>query len=212
LVSQWWLDIDAARHSVLDGAPSYGSKNAGWADLLLCDLEQPVGVVEVEGIHDYEGFGQIRIEEYTPLSEVSRLALLIEEHGAVPLPQLLNAICHLALGVRNNWPEPADHLHEYEDSDRQPMAIISHWPVIVLEAKNSSQLRTLRYSAAAAGLKCQAFANTMIGDSAQDQFQKTKAADEKNVDYYALLLFGRSDLLHSLTKKFSLFKESRGQA
>jgi hypothetical protein len=49
LVSQWWIDIDAARHSVLDGAPSYGSKNAGWADLLLCDLEQPVCVVEVEG-------------------------------------------------------------------------------------------------------------------------------------------------------------------
>lgn len=130
----------------------------------------------------------------------------------IPLPQLLNAISHLALGVGSGCPEPADHLHEYEDSNGQPMALISHWPVIVLEAKNSNQLRTLRSSAAAAGLKCQAFANTMIGDSAEDQLQKTKATDEKNVDYYAVLLFGKSDLLHGLTKKFSLFKESRGQA
>lgn len=32
-------------------------------------------------IHDYEGFGKICIGEYEPLAEVSRLALLIEEHG-----------------------------------------------------------------------------------------------------------------------------------
>lgn len=138
-------------------------------------------------------------------NEYKWVALL---NRTIPLPQLMNAISHLALGVRNDWPEPADHLDAYEDSDRQPMAIISHWPVIVLEAKNSNQLRTLRSSAAAAGLKCQAFANTMIGDSAEVQLQKTKATDEKNVDYYALLLFGRSDLLHGLTRQFSLLRPS----
>lgn len=130
----------------------------------------------------------------------------------IPLPQLLNAISHLALGARNDWPEPAGHLHEYEDSDRKPIAVISHWPVIVLEAKNSNQLRALRSFATAAGFKCQAFANTMIGESADDQLQKTKASDEMNLDYYAVLLFGPSAILHGMTKKFSLFKGLRGHA
>jgi antirestriction protein len=43
--------------------------------------ESPEPLAEEYAIHDYEGFGKIRSEEYTPLSEVSRLALLIEEHG-----------------------------------------------------------------------------------------------------------------------------------
>lgn len=49
LLAQWWLEIDARFHTVLDSAPSYGFKNAGWADLLLCREDKPVGVVEVEG-------------------------------------------------------------------------------------------------------------------------------------------------------------------
>ena len=32
-------------------------------------------------IHDYEDFGVIRVEEYHGIPEVSRLALLIEQHG-----------------------------------------------------------------------------------------------------------------------------------
>jgi len=32
-------------------------------------------------IHDYEGFGDIRIEEYTALTEISELAAFLAEHG-----------------------------------------------------------------------------------------------------------------------------------
>lgn len=43
--------------------------------------QSPEPLAEEWAIHDYEGFGDIRIHEYEALSEVSRLALLIEEHG-----------------------------------------------------------------------------------------------------------------------------------
>lgn len=43
--------------------------------------QSPEPFAEEWAIHDYEGFGTIHIGEYEPLSEVSRLALLIEEYG-----------------------------------------------------------------------------------------------------------------------------------
>jgi antirestriction protein len=56
------------------------------ADSLHCEVQEilkqsPEPFAEEWAIHDYEGFGDIRIEEYQPLSEISQLALLIEEHG-----------------------------------------------------------------------------------------------------------------------------------
>lgn len=43
--------------------------------------QSPEPLAEAWAIHDYEGFGDIRIYEYQSVSEVSRLALLVEEHG-----------------------------------------------------------------------------------------------------------------------------------
>jgi antirestriction protein len=43
--------------------------------------KSPEPFAEEWAIHDYQGFGDIRIHEYQSLSEVSRLALLLDEHG-----------------------------------------------------------------------------------------------------------------------------------
>ena len=43
----------------------------------------PVAGAEEWAIHDYEGFGEIRIEEYTGFDRVSALAMFIAEHGEV---------------------------------------------------------------------------------------------------------------------------------
>jgi antirestriction protein len=43
--------------------------------------QSPEPFAEEWAIHDYEGFGDIRISEWHGLSEVSRLAFLVEEHG-----------------------------------------------------------------------------------------------------------------------------------
>jgi len=41
----------------------------------------PIRNADEWAIHDYEGFGDIRIEEYTGLSEISELAVFLAEHG-----------------------------------------------------------------------------------------------------------------------------------
>ncbi len=46
-------------------------------------LASPIAGAEEWAIHDYEGFGGVRIEEYTGLDRVSELACFIAEHGEV---------------------------------------------------------------------------------------------------------------------------------
>lgn len=43
----------------------------------------PIAGAEEWAIHDYEGFGEVRIEEYTGFDRVSELANFIAEHGEV---------------------------------------------------------------------------------------------------------------------------------
>ena len=43
----------------------------------------PIADAEEWAIHDYEGFGGIRIEEYTGFDRVSELATFLAEHGEV---------------------------------------------------------------------------------------------------------------------------------
>lgn len=43
----------------------------------------PIAGAEEWAIHDYEGFGEIRIEEYTSFERVSALAMFITEHGEI---------------------------------------------------------------------------------------------------------------------------------
>ncbi len=126
----------------------------------------------------------------------------------VALPQLLNALGHLAVGLRPQCiEEAAGFFHSYEGADGKQVASISNWPVIVLRADNGNQLRTLRANALTAGLPCQAFLDTMLGTSAEDQLQKTKTTADDKAEYFAVMIFGKSDVLQTLTKKFSLFTQ-----
>lgn len=43
----------------------------------------PIAGAEEWAIHDYEGFGGVRIEEYTSFGRVSELASFLAEHGAI---------------------------------------------------------------------------------------------------------------------------------
>ena len=43
----------------------------------------PITGAEEWAIHDYEGFGDVRIEEYTGFERVSALASFITEHGEI---------------------------------------------------------------------------------------------------------------------------------
>ncbi len=125
----------------------------------------------------------------------------------VPTPQLINAVGHLALSmVRHSCQEEANYFHRYEGMDGTLRAELSHWPFVVLQAKNGNQLRTLREAALAAGLPCQDFTSAMLGNSASDQLARTNTTHEEDLEYFAVLLFGSAERLDPLTRKFSLFR------
>lgn len=55
----------------------------------------PVEEAEEWAIHDYEGFGRIRIEEYASFDRVSELAAFIVEHGEIGAALLDHYSCDL---------------------------------------------------------------------------------------------------------------------
>jgi hypothetical protein len=125
-----------------------------------------------------------------------------------PLPQLLNAVGHLAVTMQTVCEDTdARRVHQYDGVDGTTYAVLSHWPVIVLKANNGNQLRALRQAATTAKIPCQVFVDTMLGGSAEAQLARTKAALPGSMQFIAVFLFGPSEALNRLTKKFSLLTD-----
>jgi len=123
-----------------------------------------------------------------------------------PLPQLMNALGHMAAGLTSLYPDAQPlRFYCYTDADGGKHPAISHHPWVILEAKNGNQIRTLRQQAIEAGLVYNDFTGSMLGVSAEDQLQKTEATRETDLDYFGIVLFGTAEVLNALTRKFSLF-------
>lgn len=119
--------------------------------------------------------------------------------------QLMNAVAHLALGMsRRELPEAGSWYYDYTGPDDRSYAMISHWPVIVLKG-NGNQLKTLYEQARELGLSCQTFVDAMLGASAEEQMRQTRERPADSVEVLAVMLFGDSETLRGLTKKFSLY-------
>jgi len=54
-----------------------------WDDVQAMLAASPVAGGEDWGIHDHEGFGGVRVAEYTGLETVAELAAFVVEHGAL---------------------------------------------------------------------------------------------------------------------------------
>ena len=113
----------------------------------------PVTGGEEWAIHDYEGFGEIRIEEYTGFDRVSALAMFIEEHGEVGAA-LLDHYCgdlaeaQEALGDRYMGPHAclAEYVQEQtEDSTAIPHALRYYvdWRAMARDAEINGELFTV---------------------------------------------------------------------
>lgn len=123
----------------------------------------------------------------------------------VALPRLMNALAHTVAGLAGDLTRETISLLDYENATDGFTARISQWPVIILQAKNSSQLSTLRSAADEKLIAHNVFTSSMIGQSAEDQMAQTMAASGADLEYWVVALFGASEVLNPLTKKFSLF-------
>lgn len=125
----------------------------------------------------------------------------------IELPKLLNALGHMSVGLTSLTRNIEDmKFLDYRDADNTSHPAISHFPFIVLMADNSNQIRTLRNTAIDQGILYNDFTSTMLGISADDQLLQTKNKKENELEYFGITLFGDTEKLQPLTKKFSLFR------
>jgi Protein of unknown function (DUF2000) len=89
------------------------------------------------------------------------------------------------------------------DGNAHPVSALS---LIVLSAKNSSQLRTARLDVIRAGLPHADFTETMTKDPFVEQMARTQATREEELDYWGLCVFGPKQVVDPITRKFSLWR------
>jgi hypothetical protein len=135
----------------------------------------------------------------------NKFACILNRRTAPPVA--LNAMAHAMAGLVSTLPEGAADFLDYRFKGDAAMSVISRYPVIVLEAKNASQLRTAWGTAQSEAIVSNVFALSMIGASAAEQREATAQTDPETAELVALTLFGSSDRIDRITRKFSLFRD-----
>jgi uncharacterized protein DUF2000 len=120
----------------------------------------------------------------------------------------LNASAHMAATlVARADEETRKHMSfaDYVDADGNvhPVSALS---LVVLSAKNSSQIRAARMEASRAGLPYVDFTETMTKDTFVEQMDRTRATRQEDLDYWGLCVFGPKAIIDPITRKFSLWR------
>ncbi|MEI9852815.1 MAG: DUF2000 domain-containing protein [Sphingomonas sp.] len=132
-------------------------------------------------------------------------------NSRTPLPRALNAAFHALIGLMGRLTPENAELLDYPFKGGNPTSLISRHPVIVLQARNGNQLRTLLAQAADRKIHANLFASSMLGASAADQQAQTWAVGIEDADVFAVALFGAASEIDPLTRKFSVFRCSEGE-
>lgn len=147
-------------------------------------------------------FSEIQIMAYENNSKQTTIIL----NEKISMTSLLNAIGHISLGLATQIGSEALNILAYPFKDTLKDSCISEYPVIILKSNNSSQLAKLRQSLEAldSPMTYNCFTAEMIGASAQAQISANLNAEQP--EFLAIAIFGETEILKPLTKKFSLYK------
>ncbi|HUQ85356.1 MAG TPA: DUF2000 domain-containing protein [Candidatus Limnocylindrales bacterium] len=121
----------------------------------------------------------------------------------IEIGKLMNALGHMAAGLGGGSKKAGlMYFLEYFDKDGGLHPNISNYPFIVLAADNSSQIRTARIGAIERGISFTDFTSSMTVGSTQEQLDNTANTIETDLEYYGLCMFGATQELQDITKKF----------
>lgn len=121
--------------------------------------------------------------------------------------RLMNALGHMTAGLAGAVGKAEDmYFLEYKDKEGNVHPGISHFPFIVLEADNSNKIRTVRTEAILRNIPFTDFTSTMTVGSSREQVERTTNTSESDLEYWGIVMFGKTSELSEFTKKFSLFK------
>jgi len=144
----------------------------------------------------------------TPVVDENQKRFIVAVNGKVEDPdKLMNAIGHAMAGLSGVKVSSDDAQYiDYVDGDGNVHPSISHYPVIILKAKNSNQLAKIRDEASARDIPYTDFLSTMQIGTTQEQLEATKATSGDDIDFMAVCMFGDTETLRKFTGKLSLYK------
>ncbi len=122
------------------------------------------------------------------------------------LGRTLNVLGHISVGLSDLLEEHDAAFVDYHDNDEALHPNVSHYPFIVLKADNSNKIRTVREQAIELGITFTDFTHTMIEGGSTVQQQITSETKDENFEYLGICLFGNTETIKAITKKFSLYK------
>ena len=118
----------------------------------------------------------------------------------------MNALAHMTAGLVGTYDSKEElGIINYEDKDGGAHKASKH-PFIILKAKNSNQIRTLRNGALEKGVHFASFTDAMTIGSWEEQVERSNTTPEEELEYYGICLFGKREEIEELTKKFSLYQ------
>ena len=116
----------------------------------------------------------------------------------------MNAVGHLAAGIMQKTDDSL--FHDYPNQESGLSAFLSHYPVVILQAKNSNQLATAAQKCHEQGIIYNFFTSTMLGQSTEQQIKATQETPFAALEFIAVAIYGDSDKIAPISKKFSVFK------
>ncbi|WP_440886463.1 DUF2000 domain-containing protein [Vibrio campbellii] len=124
----------------------------------------------------------------------------------VEVGRAVNVVGHLSVSLANQLSDGDAVYTDYHDLDDNVHPNISHYPFIVLRADNANKIRKLRQEVLDKGIPFSDFTHTMVEGGSEIQQQTTKNTPEAELEYLGICLFGETETLRELTKKFSLYR------
>lgn len=121
-----------------------------YEDVKVMLAASPIAGSEEWAIHDYEGFGGVRIEEYTGFERVSALASFIAEHGEVgaalldyysgDLDESQQAITDRYMGEHSSLADYVQELTEETTTIPQPLRYYIDYQAMARDAELNGEL------------------------------------------------------------------------
>ncbi|HDZ5417197.1 TPA: DUF2000 domain-containing protein [Vibrio harveyi] len=142
----------------------------------------------------------------TQLPDENQKRLVAVISKKVEVGRAVNVLGHLSVSLANQLSDGDAIYIDYQDLDGNVHPNISHYPFIVLRADNSNKIRKLRQEALDKSIPFSDFTHTMVEGGSEVQQQTTKNTSEAELEYLGICLFGETETLRELTKKFSLYR------
>jgi len=139
------------------------------------------------------------------MQDFSKRFAIVVRHDLEPW-QMTNVIAHIAAKLGRTV-EQFDTGDFFTTKDGASIPRNSQYPIIVLRATSSDELRPLLVNVQAAQLPYLAFVREMLdlSDDAELQMALSKKA-ESEVEYLGIGMFGENSQVKQLTKGFDLWK------